>query len=546
MPHIDLTEVIVILAATVAALFLLRRIGLSPVLGYLAAGMIIGPFGLGFIGDVESIRAFAEFGVVFLLFTIGLELPWERFKVLPPSMFGLGIAQILVTGAAITGIAVAFGTALDAAIVIGAALALSSTVFVIQILVERRQLATRFGRTAFTVLLMQDLAVGPVLVVTLALVHREGGLATSLGLAGLTAAGTLVGIVVLGRFLLRPLFAAVAAERRDDIFVAATLLVVIGVAAITEAVGLSLALGGLLAGIVLAETEYRHQVSAEIRPFRALLLGLFFISIGMQTDLQVAYDRALPVLAVAVGLIALKTAVLAALARLFRLPGLHAWPLGLLLAQGGEFGFVIFSVAIDGGLVEETLGRTLIIAVALSMATTPMLAWASARIARWTAVKSSVGVEDIPDDEDALVDHVVIAGYGRVGRTVARDLRENGIAFIALDRDPFVVADARTRGEPVYFGDAGRRDILDALHLRSARAVIVAITDEGAATRLVGALHRMQPGLSVLARAATDGHAEELTGAGATIVVPELVATGKRLAAHILDSGDTASGRGGP
>ena len=541
MPHIDLSDVVIILAASVAALFALRRVNLSPVLGYLAAGMFIGPFGIGLVTDLNSIHAFAEFGVVFLLFTIGLELPWERIKVLSPALFGLGLAQILITGVAISGIAIALGIAPDAAIVIGAALAPSSTVFVIQILLDRRQLATRFGRTAFTVLMMQDLAIAPILVLTLALAKREGGLVESLGYAALEAIAALMAIVVLGRFVLRPLFAVVAAERSDQIFAAATLLVVVGIASFTESVGLSLALGGLLAGMLLAETEYRHQVAAEIQPFRALLLGLFFMLIGMQTDLGVAVERVLSVLAIAVGLIVLKTAILAFLVFLFRLPGLYALPLGLLLAQGGEFAFVIFNVAMDGELIEGPLGQVLIVAVALSMMATPFLAWASARLAHWTAVRGSARVEKIPDDTPGLAGHVVIAGYGRVGRTVARELQEKGIDFIAVDRDPIVVSGARSRGEPVYFGDASRSEILWGLHLSSASSAVVALSDSEAATRLVGTLRHMLPDLPVLARATNDAHAAELVRAGASFVVPELVATGKRLAQYIPVPGQSGS-----
>ena len=533
MPHIDLSDVVIILAASVVALFVLRRVNLSPVLGYLVAGMFIGPFGIGLVTDVESIHVFAEFGVVFLLFTIGLELPWERIKVLPPAMFALGVTQILVTGAAISGIALALGVAADAAIVIGAALSLSSTVFVIQILVDRRQLATRFGRASFTVLMMQDLAVAPILVLTVALTNREGGLIESLGIAALQAIAALVAIVVLGRFVLRPLFALVAAERNDDIFAAATLLVVVGIAGFTEFVGLSLALGGLLAGMLLAETEYRHQVLAEIQPFRALLLGLFFMLIGMQTDLGVAVDRAPFVLLVTVGLLATKAVILALLVVLFRLPGLYAWPLGLLLAQGGEFAFVVFNVALGGGLIEGTLGQVLIVAVALSIMATPALAWTSARLAHWTAMRGSASVEELAGDMPGLVDHVVIAGFGRVGRTVARELEQKGIGFIAVDRDPVVVSTARSQGEPVYFGDASRPDVLQSLHLPSALSVVVAVSDSDAATRLVGTLRHTLPDIPILARAANDPHAAELVRAGASFVVPELVATGKRLAEQI-------------
>ncbi len=398
MPHIDLSSVLTILVASVVALFVVRRLRLSPVLGYLAAGMIIGPFGLGLVNEVGSIHVFAEFGVVFLLFTIGLELPWERIKVLSPALFALGFSQILITGAVVAGIATVLGIPLDAAIVIGAALALSSTVFVIQILLDRHQLTSRFGRTAFTVLLMQDLAVAPILVMTVVLTNREGGLAASLGIAGIEVVAALAVILILGRFILRPLFAVVAAERSDEIFAAATLLVVIGISAFAQLVGLTLALGGLLAGIVLAETEYRHQVAAEIQPFRALLLGLFFMSIGMGTDLGIAYDQIRIVLLVTVGLIVLKALILAVLVLMFGLPGSFALPLGLLLAQGGEFGFVVFNMAMDGGLLEESLGQMLTVAVALSMTLTPLLAWASARVAHRGAVVGSLGVAEIPEE----------------------------------------------------------------------------------------------------------------------------------------------------
>ena len=263
---------------------------------------------------------------------------------------------------------------------------------------------------------------------------------------------------MLGRFVLRPLFAIVAAEKSDEIFAAASLLVVLGVAAFTEYAGLSLAIGGLLAGMVLAETEYRHQVSAEIRPFRALLLGLFFMSIGMQTNLDLAYAQFSLVLGIAAGLIALKTLVLVPLVLLVRLPGLYALPLGLLLAQGGEFGFVVFSAAMQGGLIGEGLGQALIIAVALSMMATPLLAWASARLMHWTAVRSSARVGEIDEDAVTLTNHVVIAGYGRVGRTVARELADKGISFIALDRDPLVVSTARAQGNgSISAMRAGRR-----------------------------------------------------------------------------------------
>lgn len=530
-----LSDVIIILAAAVVALVVLQRIKMSPVLGYLVAGAVLGPYGLALVGDVQSARALAEFGVVFLLFTIGLELPLERLKVLRPTLFGMGVAQVVITAATLGGIAFALGLPVDAAIVVGAALALSSTVFVIQLLVDRHQLSTRFGRSAFAVLLMQDLAVAPILVVTIALAGREGGLGTSLAIAAVKAIVAILAILVVGRYLLRPLFRIVAVTRTDETFAATTLLVVLCTAALTELAGLSLALGGLLSGMLLAETQYRHQVAAEIQPFRGILLGLFFMTIGMATDVGHAASEIGLVLAIAVGMIAAKAVILAFLSLLFGLPSAHAWPLGLLLAQGGEFGFVIFSIAVGGGLLDEPIGQTLTVAVALSMLVTPLLAWASAGFARRAASRSLAHADLLAQPAPEVDDHVIIAGYGRVGQTIAKRLAERGIAHIAVDRDPYSVARARARDEPVYFGDATRPDVLEALHISRARAVVVALSDPAAATRLVGLVHYILPDRPVLARAETEDHARELTQAGAQTVVPELVATGDRLASVILD-----------
>ena len=531
-----LSDVIIILAAAVAAQVALQRIKRSPVLGYLVAGAVLGPYGLHLIDDLESVRAIAEFGVVFLLFTIGLELPLGRLRVLSPILFGLGVAQVVITTAAFGGVAFWLGLPADAAIVVGAALALSSTVFVIQLLIERRQLATRFGRSAFAILLMQDLAMAPILVVTLALVGRDGGLGASLAIAAVKAIVAILVIFVVGRYLLRPLFSVVAVARTDETFVATTLLVVLCTAALTELAGLSLALGGLLAGMLLAETQYRHQVAAEIQPFRGILLGLFFMTIGMATDLGLTPTEFGAVLAIALGMIAAKATIIAALALLFGLPAAFAWPLGLLLAQGGEFAFVILSVAVGGGLLDGPVGRTLTVAVALSMLVTPLLAWASARFARRAANRSVAHADVLAQPAPEFTDHVIIAGYGRVGQTIAKRLNERGVAHIAIDRDPYSVARARARDEPVYFGDATRPEVLEALHVTRARAVVVALSDPAAATRLVGLLHYILPDRPVLARAETEEHARDLTEAGADTVVPELVATGDRLAELIVDA----------
>lgn len=534
-----LGDAIVILAAAVAAQLAFQRLRLSPVLGYLAAGAVLGPFGLRLIGDVDSALALAEFGVVFLLFSVGLELPLERLRVLPPALFGLGAAQVLATAAVFAGAALAFGLAVDAAVAVGCALALSSTVFVVQILIERRRLATRMGRAAFTVLLCQDLAIAPILVVTLALVDRETGLGAALGIAALKAAAAVLFIVVLGRYVVRPLFRLAAVGQSAETFAAATLLAVLCTAALTELAGLSLALGGLLAGMLLAETEYRHQVAAEIQPFRGILVGLFFMTVGMSADLGHAWSEAAAVAAVVAGLLALKAAVLGALALLFGLPAATAWPVGLLLAQGGEFSFVVLGIAAGGGLLDGESARILVVAVALSMLLTPLLAALATGSARRGAARAVADADLSIQPAPEASGHVVVAGYGRVGRAAVGGLAARGIPHIAIDRDPYAVARARRQGETVFFGDATRPEVLEALHVGRARAVVVALSDPEAATRLVGILGALYPGRPVLARAETEDHARELAETGADEIVPELVATGDRLAALVPDSADS-------
>ncbi len=538
-----LRDGVIILAAAVVASVGLDRLRLSPVLGYMIVGVAIGPFALHLIDDVESARGLAEFGVVFLLFSIGLELPLGRLRILSPMLFGLAAAQILVTAAVIGGAAFLAGLSLDAAIVVGLALALSSTVFVVRLLIDARRLAGRIGRSAFGILLTQDIAIAPILVVTIAFIDRETGLAVSLGIAAAKAAAAVAVIFAAGHYVLRPLFRLAAVGKSEEAFVATTLLVVLCTAALTEVAGLSLALGGLLAGMLLAETQYRHQVAAEIRPFRGLLVGLFFMTIGMVTDLGHAWSSLPDVAAVLVGILAAKTLVLAGLALLFGFPAQVAVSLGLLLAQGGEFAFVLLGVAAAGGLLSGADAQTLIVAVALSLFVTPMLAAASRRLARQGAARSVAHADPLRHPVAETGGHVIIAGYGRVGRTVAKRLAAAGIPYRAIDQDPDLVG--RAQGDSVFFGDATRLDVLQALHIDQARAVVVALPDREAAIRLVGMLRMVVEDRPILARAATEEHARELVEAGADEIVLELIATGDRLA-RLIPEASPAGGAGGP
>ena len=538
MPHSGyLLEVIIILLAAVIGILLFKRIGLGSVLGYLVAGAIIGPFGFGFVVEGETIQSLAELGVVFLLFTVGLELPFERIRVMFGRIFALGAAQILVTATLFAVIAYLLGVRGPAVMVIGAGLALSSTAIVLRMLSDRGELTTVFGRTAFGVLLVQDLVVGPFLVIVVAFGQSDGALAATLGLASLKAVAAVMAILGLGKIVLRQSLAQVASIREPEVFAGFTLLIVLASSLLTEAAGLSLGFGAFLAGMLLAETQYRHQVAAEIQPFRGLLLGLFFMTIGMSIDIELTVERAGIVALLVLGILVCKAALLIGLARLFGLATAQSISLGLLLCQGGEFGFVLFGAAAAVGLLNSDQAQILVVAVALTMMITPFLAGLGRHLEGRVESATVPRVIDIQETIESLSDHVVIAGYGRVGATVAKQLTKAGQPYIAVDLDPRRIAQAQLRNLPLYYGDATNPEILAALHVERARAVVVAVDDPKAALHLVALLSYIFPNLKVYARARDEVHARQLEEAGAHIVVPELIATGVRLAGELLEPG---------
>jgi CPA2 family monovalent cation:H+ antiporter-2 len=402
-------------------------------------------------------------------------------------------------------------------------------------LYERGQLTTQFGRTVFGVLLVQDLAVGPFLVAVVALGQAALSLPAALAIALLKMIMAILLIIGLGRIFLRRIFGQVAAVREPEVFAALTLAIVLAASWLTQLAGLSMAFGAFLAGMLLADTQYRHQVAAEIRPFRGLLLGLFFMTVGMSVDLHFVWQSGGAILLLAAAILLGKGLILAALARILGLPSAQALNLGVLLAQGGEFAFVLFGAALGLGILPAELGQLLVAAVALTMMATPLLAAFGRSLERRVELSKVVRVEEIPAETETLRDHVVIAGFGRVGAAVAAELQGSAVATIAADMDPHRVAQARQRGLPVYYGDATRPEILEALGVERARAVIVAVDNPKAALQTVALLHYLFPELRVYARARDDLHARELKRAGAHIVVPELVATGIKLAGSILD-----------
>lgn len=542
-----LRELIIFLVAAGIVVPLLHRLRVSPVLGYLMVGYVVGPFGLALfaaelpwlqalvISDLAGVQKLAELGVVFLLFVIGLELSFERLWALRRLVFGLGSLQVVASALGIGAVAFAFGNSAEAATLVGACFALSSTAIVMQILAARRQSDTPLGRTSFSILLMQDLAVVPILfLVGVLAAENRGGVGFSLALAFGKALLVVATIYLIGRVLLRPLMRLVARTRSPEMFTAAVLLIAVGSAVLTSAAGLSMALGAFLAGLLLAETEFRHAIEVDIAPFKGLLLGLFFVSIGMGLDARVIWLDALPLLATVASLMVGKALIIGLLCLAFRLPRALALESGLLLGQAGEFAFVVLGLAGQFALLTPQATQFLLIVAGLSMFATPLVAAMALRVAARLAAHDAARSELDVDKLAGIDAHVVIAGYGRVGRALARVLDVEGIAYIALDLDAEEVARARSRGLPVFYGDASRLDILKRARLDQARVLVITMDNATAAEHVVRAVREFAAQLPIYARARDSHHARSLLRHGATEVVPETVEASLQLAARVL------------
>lgn len=532
--------VLILLAAAVAVAVLFRRIHLPPILGYLAVGVLVGPHALGWIPDTEDIRKLAEFGVVFLLFTIGLEFSLPRLLHLRHALLGLGSAQVLLTALITSVIGALLGMSVEGAVAVGAVVAMSSTAIVTKQLSDQHELHTCHGRNAIGILLLQDLAVVPLLIVVASFTGAaDRPLSTVLLWALLKGIAALLLILGLGRWALRPLFRRVAHTRSTELFTLTALLVTLGCAWVTHRMGLSLALGAFVGGIMLAETEFRHQLEANVRPFRDVLLALFFITIGMLLDVGNLPNWWSWVALLFAALVLFKTALIALLARIARADNVTALRTGLVLAQSGEFGFAILSVALHGRLMPPDYGQVVLAALFFSMALSPLLIRYNGTIA--SALFPSTARVDEGEVKAAvgglatgLENHVIVCGYGRIGQQIGRYLHEEGLPFLALDLDPVRVQNARLGGEPVSFGDASHPDILEAAGLGRARAVVVSIDDPGAALGITRHVHRTRPELPVLVRTRDQAELERLREAGATEVVPETHEASLMLASRLL------------
>lgn len=529
-----LQDFLIILLAAVAVVSLFRRLRASAVLGYLVAGALIGPSGLALLQDTRAAAVFGQLGVVFLLFSIGLELSIDRLVGLRRYAFGLGAAQVMVTTLVLWFILRALGLDRGPALIVGSGLALSSTAVVLQILVERRELGTPHGRVAFAVLLFQDLAVVPLLTLVPLLARREATVLSAVGGAFLKAAAALILILALGRLALRPMLRLVARDGTPELFTGIVLLVVLGVGWLTEQVGLSMALGAFLAGLLMAETEYRPQVEGDIQPFRGLLLALFFMTVGMGLNLELLRDQWLVLIGLLFALLAVKAVTLLLLSRAFGLSVAVAAAIALMLAQGSEFGFVLFSLAQQAGVISTQAAQVAVLVVGLSMAVTPGLLTSGREVLRRLERSSDQPHDALVADTSEMNEHVVIAGFGRVGQTLGLLLDSRFIRYLALDLNPELVAEARRRGLPVFYGDASRADVLKAAGIQRAQIAVSTLDDPEVASRAVHVLRRMRAALPIIARARDLAECERLVKAGATAAVPEIVEGSLQLGGVLL------------
>jgi monovalent cation:H+ antiporter-2, CPA2 family len=541
MPTQPLTQVLVLLLASVVVVAVARRQGLPPILGYLVVGLLLGPLAFGVLPNGEATRALAEIGVVFLLFTLGLDFLWARMLAMRREVFGLGAAQLLVVGTAALGVLRLLGVDWAPAVVAGGAVAMSSTAIVLQQLTDQSELNRTHGRLSFAVLLFQDLAFVPLLALATALV-RGGGSFTGLNLARLVVEGLLALFVVLaiGRWLLRPLFYEIAHSRLRELFTLTVLLVVLSCAWVTAQVGLSMALGAFLAGMMLAETEYRHQVESAVRPFRELLLGLFFISVGMLLDLRLLYMHFLLVTGVLALLLVAKSLLIALATRAYVGSTFKAVRTSIVLAGGGEFGVALLTILVrHNELLPARISQPLLAALVLSMVLSPLLIRYNRHIARALLGERgppATALEREAEAADALArrEHVVLCGFGRVGQNIARVLESQGFEYLALDLDPARIRLARQAGDAVVFGDSADEELLRQVGIENASAVIITFANPAVSVGIVRAVRRLRADVPVLVRTQDDIGLAELTEAGVTDVVPETFEASLMLVSQVL------------
>jgi monovalent cation:H+ antiporter-2, CPA2 family len=534
-----LTQVLILLASSVLLVTLARRVGAPTTLAYLVVGVILGPHATGIVSDSGTVRQLADLGVAFLLFTLGLEFSLPRLLAMRREVFGLGAAQVGATAAVFALMGWAIGLPWLIAVVVGGAVSMSSTAILLAQLTERSELNRTHGRLAFSMLLFQDLAFVPFLALGSAL--AAGGGRFELGGSLLAVIGGIISIVAVlatGRWLLRPLFHEIAHSRLRELFTLAVLLVVLASAWATTVAGLSLALGAFLSGMMLAETEYRHQIDAVIRPFRDILLGVFFISVGMLLDMRILAGELWMVLGMLVALVGLKATVAALVARPFTTTRFKALRTGIVISIGGEFGVALCTIGLQADLIPARIGEPLLIAIVLSMVLSPFILNNNKAVARFLLREKGPPVSSVREEvatiEIARREHVILCGFGRVGQNVARVLESQGFEYIALDLDPARIRAARQAGDPVLFGDSSDESMLVKVGLETASAVVVSFSDPATSVGILHSIRRLRPEVPVLVRTADDARIKELQDAGATDVVPETFEASLMLVSHVL------------
>jgi CPA2 family monovalent cation:H+ antiporter-2 len=541
----DYKDLVVFLATAGVVVPLFQRLKISPVLGFLAAGVALGPDGFGrladeiwwlrflTIDDPHQIRGLGEIGVAFLLFTIGLELSWERLRAMRKLVFGFGLLQVVLCSAALAGVAMLLGQPPLAAVVVGMALALSSTAVVMPVLAERNRVQSGMGRAVFSVLLAQDLAVAPILVTVAVLAAAAAGGSWAPGLfALLPAAAGLALLVFVGRMVLRPLFRSVAGSGAQDLFVAACLLVVFAASLAAAMAGLSMGLGALIAGVLLAETEYRREVELSIEPFKGLLLGVFFVSVGTQLDLDTLFSSPLTVAALVLGVVAIKAAAVFGLARAFKFPPRTALETAMVLGPAGEFTFVIVDAALGHRLMEAPFAQAVLVAATVGLFLIPVVVWLAERLGR--QVPRGELPEMLNEAMQPAGERVLIVGYGRVGRLVGRMLRRHDKDFVAIDSDAKLVAERRAQGDVIWYGDAARPEFLKLCGIETTQAVVVTMDTPVKVEEVVRAARALRPDLTIVARARDSQHAAKLYRLGVTDAVPETTEAALQLAENAL------------
>jgi len=548
------SDALVILGTAGVVVPLVRRLGISPVLGYLGAGAVLGPLALGSfkeqmpllwwftIVDPKSVGGIAELGIVFLLFLIGLELSFARLMTMRRLVFGLGMGQVLISTAVIGGVLALLGLGAASAIVIGACLALSSTAIVIEILSDQGRMSTSTGRKAFSVLLAQDLAVVPILLMVSVLAARSGGsVIAGVGLALAQAVLAVAVIVFIGRIALRPLFRLVATAQSTELFMAATLFVIVGTSVAAAMAGLSMALGAFVAGLLLAETEYRKAIQTHIEPFKGLLLGVFFFTVGMGIDLGAVLRDPLAIFGGVAALILAKAVIVYALIRAFRAEKMVALENAALLAPGGEFAFVGIGAALASGVVAAGEASFALAVTSISMVLIPLFGALARRIEAWQTAQKPLdeALTARPEEQDG---HAIVVGHGRVGQVVASMLSRHGIRFTATDSDPHAVTRARKTGARVFYGNATDPAYLRALGVMEARAVIITIHTAPVIDEIVKIVRGMRPDIAIVSRARDAAHAAHLYRIGVTDAVPETIEASLQLSEAALVGLDVPMG----